>query len=131
MEASLAGVSNNKEANKWMKGLDTRLVKRIAVLEPDDVTFEVEMPKYVRCIIRTKEGLGRGLSICSVRDRHVFDLALGKTIAAGRALCALKEKKHGRPIRTDFDRTWLPSQVKLLEEMHQLFVYKSMYSAIH
>ena len=127
MEAELAGI-NNKEETRWARGLDSRVIRRIAEMEPDEVLFHVKMPRFVVCAITKGQELGRGVAICSVRDKQIFDVSRGKNIAAGRALHALKLKRHDRPIRRVFSRTWLPSQVKLLDEMRQKFGYKCFYT---
>jgi hypothetical protein len=119
------------ENKKWMRKLDKGLINRILEMEPARVEFIVKMPTHVICHIQVGREIGSGVAICSVLDRQNFDVAFGKTIAAGRALKALKEKNFISPIRGRFSRRWLPSQVKHVKYMSQVFGYKGWHTIVN
>ena len=90
-----------RKQNKWKRGLSRNLVEGISSFNPTSVTFDIEHPELIRCIIKTNNGTGVGLAICSVLD--FFEEKRGKHLAAGRALKALKNGTNADMIRCDHD----------------------------
>lgn len=115
VQGQYTGTVTKAEDKKWMRRLTKKRVRQILDMEPSDVWFTINAPKIIICQITTKEGTGVGVALCSVLDKQNFNLAIGKTIASGRALIALSAKKNLFPIRKKdgkFPRRWLPSQIK-------------------
>lgn len=115
--------------NKWMKGLDRDLIKRILDINPSHVGFTIKWGYAVRCEIidKERENVGVGISICSTIDE--FDLNRGKNIAAGRARKALVKKQSSGHIREawhQFPDTWRKAQIKRVME-HSHFDNKSTF----
>lgn len=124
-------MSRNKK-NRWMKGLNKRLISDVLELEPTSVEWSFEYPKHVRCTITTEHGVGTGLAICSTIEWE-FDIYKGKNKAFGRAVKALKRKECGSPIRTtwnDFPNTWRKRQMDRVSD-YANEIYKSVYEVAY
>lgn len=119
--------------SRWKRGLSRTLVDEILNLNPEEVLFQIVQPKYIKCIIKTKNHTGTGISICSLLDEKDFNVRKGKNIAAGRAVKALKKLCTSSFIRsweTDarFPRTWTIGQANKLSALsHILGGFKSVF----
>lgn len=127
MEATLR--KQLRKQNKWKRGLSRNLVEGISALQPTSVTFDIQHPELVRCIITTRKGRGIGLAICSVLD--VFEDRRGKHLAAGRALKALVKESDSELIRCDHDfpQSWTFRQANRVSNLAYEF-WKSQFVPI-
>jgi len=112
-------MKRDKKKNKWMKGLNKKLIGSILELKPVSVDFSVEYPKFVTCKITTEAGVvGQGWAICSILDR--FDGRVGKNKAAGRALKALLRGVSSDRIRSNYEEfpmTWTKRHIERVLEL--------------
>jgi len=122
---------------KWARGLPGGMINQIMALKPVFVNCEHVMPEFTEFIIRTENGSGIGISICSPieveegdygweGERKLFNAKKGKIQAAARAIYALKKRRTSMPIRNEFPRKWTLAQIKRLQKMRQLYTYKSI-----
>jgi len=119
--------------SKWMKGLPGGLIDAILKEEPDKVEFDIVEPSSVTCTITCSNEKARGIAICSVEDKKLFNVVRGKRKSARRALKALKNKTDLLPIRVDksqFSRKWKPSQINRVIDYGLAFGNKAIYQNV-
>ncbi len=118
------------KSKRWAKGVHKGLVDAVLKLKPSSVKFEIDAPRTVCCEVLTNNGTGFGVSVCSVMDRPKFSYKIGKDIALGRALQALKTKHRAGAIRTvpsSFPRHWSFRQVNNVAQAGYSYKYKSVF----
>lgn len=121
---------------KWMKHLPKKRINEILQLKPTNVAFVVKQPSHISCSIDTQHSHGFGLAICSTLDKQKFSVRIGKLIASGRALNAIKKRKQmSNSIRVhnpdhSFPRNWKQSQIKHLKHIGSQFVFKEDFKTI-
>jgi homospermidine synthase len=120
-----------KKQTKWMRGMPRNLILSILNQNPKSVSFLVEHGKYVVCEVITQNGArGRGVAICSVEDKKVFEVSEGKKKAAGRAIKALVRKDNSFKMRrefSEFPNTWSKEQIKQGMKYADMFTYLSKF----
>jgi len=130
----------NVSDRRWMKGLNSDLVNKILIIEPDEISIRTEEPLYISFQITKGNECYRGVSICSpiefspyvkTDDIYPFSHKKGRSKAAGRALSAFYSRRSSMPIRTRFPNRWMPKQIKLLKKVAVMFgEFKSIHETV-
>lgn len=105
-------------------------------LNPVEVLFEVDAPRYVRASIVTEDGfVGEGIAVCSVLDDYEFSERKGKNIAAGRAVKAIVNQENSEDLRTDYEffpTSWtLKRAERVIDVGLNVGPFKSSFYRIH
>jgi hypothetical protein len=113
---------------KWARKINNPLVEKVLSFNPKRVRFTQNIVNGVTwCDIKLENDSYKwywGAAICSVLDR--FDPIKGKTIALGRALAALENKRNNRKVRSrwsEFPNSWSKRQIERV--IHSGVWYKS------
>lgn len=119
-----------RRRNKWKRKLSYRIIKRVAALNPDSVSFRnlpMQRPEAVVSVIKTDGGVGIGVAICSTLDS--FDPIIGKNIAAKRAAAALENQANVFAIRKSesVPDNWTLKQANRIIKYAQSFECKGLF----